>query len=210
MQLKEGALAIAKFPHSNDQWDVMAWEATVLDLLQAAGMKTPQRVLTQVGERNVLVLRRFDRTDHKHRVGYISAMTALGASDGDHRDDADIAGAIRDLSRSPKMDHHELFDRVVASVARGNTDDHLRNHGFLADRGSWTLCPAFDVNPTPDPWRARATSIMGAEAMPDEVEALLVLADECSLSREQACSRIQRMASVFADWRVAARRNQIR
>lgn len=210
VRLEDGALAIAKFPHSSDRWDIMAWEATALDLLQAAGIKVPQRRLTRVGERSVLILRRFDRTDQEHRVGYISAMTALGASDGDHRDYADMAGAVRDLSRSPKSDHHELFDRVVTSVALGNTDDHLRNHGFLADRGSWTLSPAFDVNPTPDLWRARATSIMGAETLPDEAEALLALANECSLSREQARDRIKRITSVFTGWRAAARRNRIR
>ncbi len=144
----------------------MAWEATTLDLMDSAGIRTPHRTLTHVGERSVLILRRFDRTDEGHRIGYISAMTALGASDGEHRDYADIAEAIRDLSRSPRADHHELFDRAVASVALGNTDDHLRNHGFLADHGSWTISPAFDVNPTPDPWQARSTSIMGPTHSP--------------------------------------------
>ena len=210
VRLENGALAIAKFPHSSDRWDVMAWEATALDLLEVAGIKTPQRRLMRVGERSVLLLRRFDRDDRQHRVGYISAMTALGASDGDHLDYADIAGAIRDLSRSPKADHHDLFDRVVVSVALGNTDDHLRNHGFLADRGSWTLSPAFDVNPTADRWRSRATSIMGADALPDEAEALLALADTCSLTLDQARSRIERIASVLTGWGAVARRNQIR
>lgn len=210
VRLEDGALAIAKFPHSSDRWDVMAWEATALDLLQASGIRVPQRRLTRVGERSVLILRRFDRTEGGHRIGYISAMTALGASDGDHRDYADIAAAVRDLSRSPKADHHELFDRVVASVALGNTDDHLRNHGFIADRGSWALSPAFDVNPTPEPWRARATSIMGADSLPDEADALLALAEECSLRLDQARDRIARITSAFADWRSAARRNQLR
>lgn len=210
VRLDEGALAIAKFPHSGDQWDVMAWEATALDLLEAAGIRTPRRRLTRVGERSVLILRRFDRTDQRNRVGYISAMTALGASDGDHRDYAEIAGAMRDLSLSPKADHHELFDRVVASVALGNIDDHLRNHGFLADRGSWTLSPVFDVNPSPDPWSARATSIMGADALPDEAEALLSLAEECSLNVEQARARMRGVATALATWKEQARSNGIR
>lgn len=202
--------AIAKFPHSSDQWDVMAWEATSLDLLQTAGIKVPQRRLTRVGERHVLILDRFDRAGHGRRVGYISALTALAASDGEHHDYADIAGVIRDFCLSPKNDHYELFDRVVASVALGNTDDHLRNHGFHADRGFWTLSPALDVNPTPDLWRVRSTSIMGAEAMPDESEALLALASECNLSLMQARDRIARIAGVFAGWQKAARRNRIR
>lgn len=210
VRLEDGALAIAKFPYGSDRWDVMAWEATALDLLEAAGIRTPDRRLTRVGERSVLLLRRFDRTSRGHRRGYISAMTALGASDGDHRDYAEIAGAMRDLSRSLTTDHHELFDRAVAGVALGNTDDHLRNHGFLADRGFWTLSPAFDVNPSPDPWRTRATSIMGAEALPDEAEALLALAQECSLTVEQARERIRAVSEALAVWREAARSNGIR
>ncbi|MHA3724652.1 type II toxin-antitoxin system HipA family toxin [Leucobacter sp. HY1910] len=210
VRLEDGALAITKFPHGSDQWDVMAWEATALDLLEAAGIEAPDRRLTRVGERSVLILRRFDRGSDGHRVGYISAMTALGAFDGDHRDYAEIAGAMRDLSRSPKNDHHELFDRVVASVALGNTDDHLRNHGFLADRGFWTLSPVFDVNPHPDPWRMRSTSVMGADALPDEAEALLSLAEECSLTVEQARERLRAVAETLTSWKECARSNGIR
>ncbi|MFT3799336.1 type II toxin-antitoxin system HipA family toxin [Microbacterium sp.] len=210
VRLEDGSLAIAKFPHSSDRWDVMAWEATALDLLEAAGIRVPQRRLARVGERSVLILRRFDRTGEGHRIGYISAMTALSAADGEHRDYAEIAEAMRDLSLSPRADHHELFDRVVAGVALGNTDDHLRNHGLLADRGSWMLSPVFDVNPNPDPQRARSTTIMGADAPPDEAEALLALAEECSLSPAQARERIARVAGAVTGWRDAARMNGVR
>jgi len=210
VRLEDGSLAIAKFPHSSDRWDVMVWEATALDLLEVAGIRVPQRRLARVGERSVLVLRRFDRTGDGHRIGYISAMTALSAADGEHRDYAELAEAMRDLSLSPRADHHELFDRVVASVALGNTDDHLRNHGFLADRGSWTMSPVFDVNPNPDPQRTRSTTIMGADAPADEAEALLALAEECSLSPAQARERIARVAGAVTGWRDAARRNGVR
>jgi serine/threonine-protein kinase HipA len=207
--LEDGSLAIAKFPHAGDDWGVMAWEATTLDLLEAAGIRTPRRRLTRIGERSVLILRRFDRTGSGARIGYISAMTATGSADGQHRDYADIAEAVRDLSLSPRRDHHELFDRVVANVALGNTDDHLRNHGFLSDRGSWSLSPAFDVNPTPDPWRPRSTSIMGADAPPDEIEGLLALAERCSLKADQARRRIGRIATALDGWRQRARRHRI-
>ncbi len=30
-----------------------------------------------------------------------------------------------------------------------NTDDHLRNHGFLRDAAGWVLSPAYDMNPVP-------------------------------------------------------------
>lgn len=209
VRLEDGSLAIAKFPHSSDGWDVMAWEATALDLLESAGIRTPQRRLTHVGERSVLILRRFDRTSTGERIGYISAMTATDSADGEHRDYADIAEAMRDLSRSPRRDHHELYDRIISGVVLGNTDDHLRNHGFLSDRGSWTLSPAFDVNPNPDASRSRSTSIAGADTLPDEVEGLLTLAEDCSLTITQARGRMSRMASSLTGWRDQARRNKI-
>lgn len=209
VRLADGSLAIAKFPHASDQWDVMAWEATALDLLEAAGIRAPQRRLTRVGEQSVLLLRRFDRAKTGERLGYISAMTATGSVDGEHRDYADIAEAMRDISRSPRQDHHELFDRIIVSVALGNTDDHLRNHGFLADRGSWTLSPVFDVNPNPDVTHGRSTSIMGADAQPEEIEGLLALAEDCSLSLEAARERMSRATAVLARWKDQARSNRI-
>lgn len=209
VRLENDDLAIAKFPHGSDQWDVMAWEATALDLLQDSGIRTPRRRLTKVGGRSVLILRRFDRAPDGARLGYISAMTATGSRDGEHRDYMDIAEAVRDLSRSPKQDHHELFDRVVANIALGNTDDHLRNHGFLASRTSWTLSPVFDVNPNPDPTRSRSTSIMGADSLPEEVEGLLAFAEECNLRPSQAREHITRVVEAISQWRDRARKNQI-
>lgn len=209
VRLQDGALAIAKFPHHTDKWDVMAWEATALDLLAGAGIRVPDHRLLRIGGRSVLILRRFDRTASGTRIGYISALTALGAVDGERRDYADCAEAIRDLCQSPQAAHHELFDRVVAYVALGNIDDHLRNHGFLADAGLWTLSPAFDVNPNPDPWQARATSIMGADTVPEEAEALLALADECSMTPAHARERMARIGAALRDWRAVARANDI-
>ena len=110
MRLDDGSLAIAKFPHASDEWDVMAWETTALDLLAAAGIRTPERKFTQVGERSVLVLRRFDRSAAGDRIGYISAMTATESTDGEHRDYDDVArgsaGLVRDTPGGPARAAH--------------------------------------------------------------------------------------------------------
>jgi len=180
-----------------------------LDLLEAAGVRTPQHQLTQAGNRSILILRRFDRTRDGARIGYISAMTATGSSDGDQKDYADLAEAICDLSRSPVQDLHEFYDRIIASIALGNTDDHLRNHGFLADRGLWRLSPVFDVNPNPDPSRPRATSIMGADAMPDEIDGLLAIANDYRLTQSEARERIRRITASLSGWRGQARANRV-
>lgn len=98
---------------------------------------------------------------------------------------------------------------MIASVALGNTDDHLRNHGFLASRGSWTLSPAFDVNPNPDPMARRSTSIAGADTFPEETEGLLALAEDCDITRESARERIGAVVDHLAPWRECARSNRL-
>lgn len=209
VRLDDGDLAIAKFPHGGDRWDVMAWEATALDVMAAAGLVTPEHRLTRVGDRSVLLLRRFDRGADQSRIGYISAMTATESSDGDSRDYVDIAAAIRDLAAKPRETLHNLFDRVIVSVALRNTDDHLRNHGFLATQNAWQLSPAFDVNPNPDIAKARATTIAGAQAPGEEVEGLLALAQDCDLTLVQARRRMGAIASSLAGWQEQARKNGI-
>lgn len=198
VRLPDGALAIAKFPHTHGAWDVMAWEAVALGLSGAAGVRTPDRRTDRVGDRTVLILRRFDRNSAGHRVPYIGTMTALGAQDGERRDCAETSEAVRDLSASLRADLRELFDRAVINVALGNTDDHLCNHGFLASGVQWMLSPAFDVNPVPDRWRPRATSIMGADAPPDEAAALAALAQACGIPLGEARARSARVARVIS------------
>lgn len=50
----------------------------------------------------------------------------------------------------PVMDLEELWRRIVLSIAVHNTDDHLRNHGFLLNLEGWCISPVYDLNPDPD------------------------------------------------------------
>jgi serine/threonine-protein kinase HipA len=209
VRLEDGALGFAKFPHASDGWDVMAWEATSLGLLSDCGIAVPEFRLTRLGERCVLILRRFDRDAKQQRVGYISAMTAIGATDGEHHDYVEIADAIRDIARSPRAALADLYDRVIVNVALGNTDDHLRNHGLLRDGNAWTLSPAFDVNPNPDLARNRSTSIAGADTYDTEIEGLLALADDCDLTQCRARERMASISETLSSWPDRARRNRI-
>jgi serine/threonine-protein kinase HipA len=143
-------LWLAKFPKpTGDEWNVMAWEAATLDVMGEVGIEVPQHItkaITVEGtRRTVLFLRRFDRTAGGVRVPYISAMTALEATDGDGGDWVDLV----DFARSAGADTTELWRRSVFGALVGNLDDHLRNHGFLRRGTAWVLAPAFDVNPEP-------------------------------------------------------------
>ncbi|MGO3141653.1 MAG: HipA domain-containing protein [Galactobacter sp.] len=140
VRLEDGSLAIAKFPHGSHRWDVMAWEATALDLLEVAGIRVPQRRLARAGERSVLILRRFDRADDGRRIGYIRAMTALSAVDGEQYDYAEIAEAMRDLSLSPRADHRELFGCVIEYSLRWGPGV-VRLGAIVGSSGSWSWGP---------------------------------------------------------------------
>ncbi len=87
---------IAKFASPRDQWDVMAWEKTALDLAQRAGIRVPTRSLRRINGKAVLLLGRFNRTESGARIPYMSAMTLLTARDGrsDEFDYIDIAEAL--------------------------------------------------------------------------------------------------------------------
>jgi len=204
----QGALHIAKFAHPQDEWDVLAWEATALDLAEQAGIRVPQRRLVRFGDGSALVLTRFDRGP-TGRVGYLSAMSLVRGRDGDQLDYLDVAEAMALVSASPAADLSELWTRILFGTVIGNTDDHLRNHGFLRASGGWRLAPAFDINPTPDS-ATHQTSIGGARDAADSVSALLELAGEfgVSLARVRAISGTVKAAA--QRWRTVAASHGIR
>jgi len=204
----DGHQLIAKFPHHDDAWDVMAWEATALELARAAGVQVARHRLVQIEGHQVLLLDRFDRDADDNRVGYVSAMTLLEQRDGDHADYVDVAERLAEVSARAKDDAHQLFRRVAVSVGLNNTDDHLRNHGFLRHRGGWMLSPAFDVNPNPDP-DLRQTTIAGADRPDDEREGLVELARSCRLTPAEARSVCDEVADAIDRWQEIAVRNAV-
>lgn len=204
----DGALSIAKFPHPGDEWDVMAWEKTALDLAERAGLDVPARHLTKIDGRSVLILRRFDR-DGQSRLGYASAMTLAGLSDGDPGDYLDLAAAIADHSTRPDADLADLWRRMAVFTAIHNIDDHFRNHGFLHSPGGWALAPAFDVNPNPDPNKARATSISGATSVSEERDALLEAAPYFGLTPDHGVEVLDQVYAAASSWRTVATSNGV-
>jgi len=116
---EDGRQLIAKFPHHEDAWDVMAWEGTALDLAAAAGVRVARHRLVRVDRRHVLLLDRFDRDENDHRLGYVSAMTILEHRDGEHADYVDIADRLAEISARATDDAHQLFRRVAVSEAHG-------------------------------------------------------------------------------------------
>ena len=77
-------------------------------------------------------------------------MSMLGANDNEMRSYLEFVDALRQHGAAPKEDMRALWRRIVFSILISNTDDHLRNHGFLyAGPDGWRLAPAYDLNPVP-------------------------------------------------------------
>ncbi|MEO0567093.1 MAG: type II toxin-antitoxin system HipA family toxin [Pseudomonadota bacterium] len=163
-------LSVAKFPKDDDDYSLERWEAIALDMAAAAGINTADHTLENVGSNKVMLSHRFDR-DGKQRIPFISAMAMLDGKDGDKYSYIDLADVIASESAQPEKDWRELFRRVVLSIMINNTDDHMRNHGFLRTTGGWQLSPAYDINPVPNAPRVLSSYI--SEDNPDGSIALL-------------------------------------
>ena len=204
----DGRVAIAKFPSAaQDTWNVMAWEKVALDVAQRAGITVPASRLLTLAGRHVLVVDRFDRTPAGDRVGYVSAMTMLQATDGDQRSYLEIAEAIEERSARAGQDLAQLWRRLLFNVLICNTDDHLRNHGFLHAGGtSWSLAPAFDLNPQPDPGPTQLSTFIDSADGSATVALALSVAPMFRLSAADARRTLGEVAAAVSDWRQIAGR----
>ncbi len=149
----EGSLWIAKFPSRKDDYNVGAWEKTAYDLAGLCGLNVSEARLEKFSKYgSTFLVRRFDR-DGTNRIHFASAMTMLGRTDGMSASDGagylDIASFLKSYGARPKEDLAELWKRIVFNMAISNTDDHLRNHGFLLTKEGWRLAPLYDINPVP-------------------------------------------------------------
>ena len=149
-----GHLWIAKFPSQNDLTDVGAWEAATYELAKNCGISVSEAKAQRfLNKHHTFFSKRFDRTSENKRVHFASAMTLLQRKDGDnHHSGASYLELVDFIvsSISPsKADQNleELWRRIVFSIAVSNSDDHLRNHGFLLSSEGWELSPAYDINP---------------------------------------------------------------
>lgn len=145
-------LWIAKFPSKSDNKNSGAWELLVNQMASELGINVAAAMAKQYTQNHhTFLTKRFDRTEDRQRIHFASAMTLLGYKDGfSHKDGGSYLEIVELLERfgsNPHTDIRELWKRIVFSVAVSNTDDHLRNHGFLLTRNGWKLSPAYDINP---------------------------------------------------------------
>lgn len=208
---KDGQLAIAKFPRKDDEINTVVWERVAFALAEKAGIVVPSVRLETVAKKPVLLLRRFDR-DGARRIPFLSAMSMLGAKDNEQRSYLEMVDALRQHGAAPKEDIEALWRRLVFNILISNTDDHLRNHGFLYEgQAGWRLSPAYDLNPMPVDLRPRVLSTAITE---DDATASLQLAMEVAgyfdLEQTRARQIAREVGRTVAKWRAEAGRRGLR
>lgn len=206
-------LWIAKFPSRSDDEDSGAWEWVVHDLAQRAGISVPAADLRRFGAsssasrgHHTYLSRRFDRTDDGRRVHFASAMTLLDRLDGAGADDGasfvELADLLIRLGSNTAADLEQLWRRIVFFICVSNTDDHLRNHGFLLGPTGWRLAPAYDMNP--NPYGAGLQLNISESSNAQDLELALDVAHVFRVQAKRARAVVDEVVAVVRLWRVVA------
>ena len=201
---KDGQLAIAKFPQHGDLVPVSLWEAVALKLAAQAGISTPDWRIEKISGRNVLLLRRFDRRGNM-RIPFLSAMSLLSAADNEPHSYMEIADSLRQYGAKAEEDCAQLWRRIVFSILISNSDDHLRNHGFLYETNGWRLSPAYDMNPFPVDIKPRIlTTAIDEEDGTASLELAFAVAGHFGVKPEKAKLIVREVGAAVASWRETA------
>ncbi len=198
---EKGELWIAKFPSTGDLIDIGAWEKVAHTLAEMCGIRVPKTQIESFSNSGTTFLtKRFDRVGKNERLQYTSALSLLGRRDGEKNASyLEIVEFIVQYGSDINADLNQLFRRIVFNIAIANTDDHLRNHGFILSRKGWKLSPAFDLNPNP-----RGNSLTLAI---DEInhyldfDLIIGQAGYYRLSHQEACAIKDEMLDKIALWR---------
>ena len=208
----KGGLWIAKFPSGSDERNIGGWEKVVHTLAGMAGVAMAQGKAQKFNSKHHTFLnKRFDRTDAGERIHFASALTLLGYNDGaDYKDGVsylELAEFIGRYGAQPDADIKQLWRRIVFYICISNTDDHLRNHGFLLTEKGWRLSPAYDVNP--EPLNKGLTLNISETDNSLSLDLAKEVAESFRLTEEEAGAIINEVTPAVSQWRDVATSLQI-
>ena len=208
----EGGLWIAKFPSKSDTSDMGAWEVVTYEMALAAGIDMAEsRAQKFSTQQHTFLTKRFDRSIRGERRHFASAMTMLGYTDGDSYTDGvsylDLVAFLQRNGAEVAMDLEELWRRIVFSICVSNTDDHLRNHGFILTSTGWRLSPAYDINPVETGGGLKLNISENDNSL--SLELALDVATYFRLNREKAVEIIDKVQKAVQPWRTIAARYNI-
>jgi serine/threonine-protein kinase HipA len=203
----DDARYIAKFSSSTDITNVVKAEFVAMKMAARVGLEVAPVRLVKAGNRDVLLIERFDRVqvdDRWQRRAMVSALTLLGLDEmmARYASYEDMAEIIRHRFLHPRATLHELFGRIVFNILCGNTDDHARNHAAFWDGQYLRLTPAYDICPQGRTGNEATQSMLisGSNRM-SRLAVCREAAHQFQLSRDEADAIIQHQVDVItAQW----------
>jgi serine/threonine-protein kinase HipA len=199
----QGLLWIAKFPSVRDEYNVGAWELVLQTLAKGCGLAVPQGLARRFASpHHTFLVKRFDRTP-EGRLHFASAMTLTGRLDGDDASTGasylEIARVLIEHGAQTNADLRELWSRIVFNMLVSNTDDHLRNHGFILVPGKgWRLSDAYDMNPVPECQGLKLNVSQADNAM--DLDLARSVAPYFRVSKKLADQIVKRSQAVVRQW----------
>jgi len=199
-------LWIAKFPSRNDEKNVAAWEMVVNVLAKNVGINVAEGKVERFNNKyHTYLTKRFDRTGKGERIHFASAMTLLGHKDGEDSSGASYLELVEFITKHGAIvdkDLEELWRRIVFSICVKNTDDHLRNHGFLLTEAGWILSPVYDINPN-EYGKGLSLNISDKDNSLD-IDLALEVAGYFRLDKKKANQIIEHIKDTVRSWRELA------
>jgi serine/threonine-protein kinase HipA len=204
-------LWIAKFPSKFDDRNTGAWEMVVHNLAKQAQINVADAFIEKFsGRHHTFITKRFDRIQHQ-RIHFASAMTLLGYSDGaDFQEGVSylqLAEFIMQNGVNIEKDLEELWRRIVFSICVSNTDDHLRNHGFLLTPKGWELSPAYDINPNENGSGLKLNISETDNAL--EIDLAIEVAPYFRIKNDKAKQIVESVKKAVSTWKTVATQYKI-
>lgn len=195
---------IVKFHAREDAPDTGALELAYALMANEAGVAMPSaRLFETAGGERFFGVKRFDRRGnrryHVHTFGnLIHANFRIPSCD--YRQ---LLEVTRILTRNHR-DVLECYRRMVFNVLAHNRDDHVKNFAFrMTDEGAWELAPAYDLIFSLGP-RGEHTMTVAGEGRAPSRSHLLEQAGPMGISRDEAETILEEVASAVGRWRVFA------
>jgi len=130
-------------------------------------------------------------------------MTLLGYQDGADAQAGvsylELVELLQARGANISYDLEQLWRRILFSICVSNTDDHLRNHGFILTSKGLILSPAYDINPNPKGYGLNLNIDEQDNRL--EKDIALSVAPFFRLSQAKATQIAQEIEQVVASWR---------
>jgi len=199
-------LWIAKFPSKNDDFDIGGWEIVTYELALNAGINMARsQAIKFSSSHHTFLTKRFDRKKSK-RIHFASAMTLLGYTDGqDYVDGVSYLELVEFIIKNGANvieDLEQLWRRIVFHICVSNTDDHLRNHGFILTSKGWILSPAYDINPVETGYGLKLNISEDDNAL--DFNLALDVSPYFRIKKEKAIAIINEVKQAVRNWRDVA------